>query len=271
MELTTVDMFGTAPGRGSALDVLVPTGRAEAGEADAAAAEKHAGRGAVDEVVLVSAFSAELGTFGTRVFNARGETPFATHSLAGAAAVLVRSGRLPAGEVTRTAGEAAQPMWTDGEQVRVPFRAPVVHEPVAGDVLAPYRGSASSCGPGRGFTLVRVDDDPLALPPPDAERMRAGGLTDLTLFHWEPRERRVTARVFAPGFAIPEDAGCLPVAAALGLATALLDPGAGRPVEVRQLTGRGTESAFTCTGTVRDGLADLLVAGRVRAHPTERK
>jgi hypothetical protein len=150
----------------------------------------------------------------------------------------------------------------------VPFRGPVVHRPAAGDVLAAYGGSASSCGVGRGFTLIRVDDDPLSLSPPDPERMQADGLTDLTLFRWDAALRRVTARVFAPGFAIPQDAGCLPVAAALGVA-ALLGADTAGPVEVRQVTARGTESTFICTGSVRDGVADIVVDGRVWVPATD--
>ena len=271
IRVATVDMFGTSPGRGSALDVLLPdTDRPWDEEAveemldDAAA---HARHSHADESALVSRCSREEGTFRSRVFNSEGETPFGTHSLAGVAACLAESGHLAPGEVARTSGAGSQRLWTDGPRVRVPFDGPVVEEEIALDTASSraYGGArAHAVGVGRGFTLVRVQEDPRVLPSPDLIRMRESGTTDLTVFRWDPARQQVLARVFAPGFGIPEDAGCLPVAAALGIAVLRMDPSCQRrPVTVTQVTAHGTESVFTCEGTVRDGSARLTVTGSV--------
>ncbi|GAA5049865.1 hypothetical protein GCM10023336_17240 [Streptomyces similanensis] len=272
MRVTTVDMFGVAPGRGSTLDVLVPEdphgphGVDGAGEATAAEeAAAHARRTPADESALVVECRSAERTFASRIFNAAGETPFATHSLAGTAAYLVGAGCLPAGEVSRTAESGTQPLWTDGREVRVPFAGPLVHEEVPYDaaLFGPYTGTPYAGGVGRAFTLLPVTEDPRTLPAPDPGRMRERNLTDLILYRWDPVRAEVLARVFAPGFGIPEDAGCLPAAAALG-ATAL-GPATDvrQPVTVRQVTARRTESVFHCTGSVRDGAVSMTVTGRV--------
>jgi trans-2,3-dihydro-3-hydroxyanthranilate isomerase len=263
MRVTTVDMFGVSPGRGSALDVLIPDGPCDQDAVDEAAA--HARQNDADESALVS--ECFEGTFASRIFNVGGETPFGTHSLAGVAACLVSEGRLAPGEVGRTAEAGSQRLWTDGCEVRVPFDGPVVHQEIPHDpeLFEPYEGVPFAGGVGRAFTFVQVEDDPRTLPAPNLDRMWELELTDLTIFRWDPQRREILARVFAPGFGIPEDSGCLPAAAALGLAALRLDPGSQAPVTVRQVTRRGTESVFTCTGSIRDGSASVLVTGRVWA------
>lgn len=256
-----VDMFGAERGRGSALDVLPPEGDRPAREEEAAA---HARRTDADETVLVT--SAAGRSFASRIFNSGGETAFGTHSLPGTAACLVRNGHLAPGRVERTSPAGTQRLWTDGQQVRVPFDGPAVHDEITADaeLLRPYSSRAHAVGVGRRFTLVRVEEDPLILPAPDADRMREVGMTDLTLYRWEPQRGRVLARVFAPGFGIPQDAGCLPVAAALAVAAMTQAPAArGVPVTVTQVTTRGTAAVFACTGAVRDRSACIEVTGQV--------
>ncbi|MCM6778277.1 PhzF family phenazine biosynthesis protein [Nocardia sp. CDC159] len=263
MRVTTVDMFGAAPGRGSAVDVLVPEG--PCGEGIAAEAAAYARRSTSDETVLVGEYCREQGTFTSRIFNADGETPFATHSLAGAAACLVHTGLLAPGEVGRIAATCSQHLWTDGHQVRVPFEGRAVHQPIPHDptLFGPYSGAAHAGGVGRAFNFVRISEDPRALPVPDLERMREVGLTDLTFFRWDPDRREVLARVFAPGFGIPEDAGCLPAAAALALAALRAAGERSAAVTVRQVTRHGSESRFDCTGALGDGQAGVRITGRV--------
>ncbi len=272
MRVTTVDMFGTSPGRGSALDVLLPDVDIDRSWDEAAVEEllddaaAHARRSHADETALVSRCSREERTFGSRIFNSDGETPFGTHSLAGVAACLAESGHVARGEIARTSDAGSQVLWTDGPRVRVPFDGSVVHDEIALDSATSqaYGGArAHAVGVGRGFTLVRVHEDPRGLLSPDLDRMRESGTTDLTVYRWDPDRRQVLARVFAPGFGIPEDAGCLPVAAALGTAVLRMAPASQAPVTVTQVTARDTESVFTCEGTVSDDSARLTVTGRV--------
>ncbi|PWV57376.1 PhzF family phenazine biosynthesis protein [Nocardiopsis sp. L17-MgMaSL7] len=263
MSRIRVDMFGLSAGRGSVLDVLVP----DADQSwDAAAVSSHVRDTDAHETALV--VSCADGAFTTRIFHADGESPFGTHSMAGVAACLVARGRLTPGSdlVEHITPNGAQRLWTDGHHVRVPFHGPAVHHavPIDPDLVSPYTGRAFGAGVGRRFTLVHVDEDPRSLPAPDPVLMRKSGLSDLTLFQWDPERRHMAARVFAPGFGFPEDAGCLPAASALGVAALSLDPTSqGVPVTVNQSTARGTESVFTCVGTIVDGTADIKVSGRV--------
>jgi trans-2,3-dihydro-3-hydroxyanthranilate isomerase len=265
INVTTVDMFGTAPGRGSLLDVLVPDGLC--GEDVIAEAAAHARRNdhGTAESALVSECSSTERTFASRIFNTGGETPFGTHSLAGVAALLVSAGHLAPGEVGRTAEAGCQWSWTDGRAVEVPFTGPVVHQEIPHDpaMLGPYAGIPHAGGVGRAFNFVRVTEDPRALPVPDLGRMEELGLTDLTLFRWDPGRQEVLARVFAPGFGIPEDSGCLPAAAALGVTALHLGADGQVSTTVRHVTSHGAESVFRCTGSIRDGAATVRVTGQV--------
>ncbi|MFF3544724.1 hypothetical protein ACFYXD_23070 [Streptomyces platensis] len=260
----TVDMFGAAPGRGSTLNVLLPKG--PCGETALAQAEAHART--TDETVesaLVSGYSRAERTFTSRIFNTGGETPFGTHSLAGVAALLVSRGHLASGEVGRRTADGCQWLYSDGRTVGVPFTGPVVDHELPADpaLFGSYDGTPRVSGIGRGFTFLRVTGDPCALPAPDSARMTELGLTDLTLYQWDAENREVRARVFAPGFGLPEDPGCLPAAAALGLITLGPADGEGPPVTIRQVTPRGTESVLRCTGSVRDGTAEVRVTAQV--------
>ncbi|MFI9407167.1 phenazine biosynthesis protein PhzF [Nocardia sp. NPDC052316] len=270
MRATTVDMFGAEAGRGSTLDVLIPAGPSEDDVVAAAAA--HARQSNSTETALIGECSRAQRTFGSRIFNAEGETPFGTHSLAGAAACLVRAGHLEPGEVGRTAEVGCQWLWTDGSEVRVPFDGPVVREEIPHDpsLFGWSVGTPHAGGVGRAFNFVRVTEDPRALPVPDLERMREVGLTDLTAFRWDPERHEVLARVFAPGFGIPEDAGCLPAAAALGL-TALGLAADAAPVTVRQVTGDGSESVFGCTGSINGATANVRITGQVWVPASDEK
>lgn len=273
MRVSTVDMFGTSPGRGSLLDVLLPDADRSWEEELLAQAAAHARVGDADESALVSECSREERTFASRMFNAAGETRFGTHSLAGVAACLAKRGWLAPGEVARISQDGSQPLWTDGREVRVPFDGAVVCEEISLDpaLSGPYGGQrAHAVGVGRGFTLMRVDEDPRDLPAPDAGRMREVGLSDLTIFRPDASGTTIMGRVFAPGFGIPEDAGCLPVAAALGIAALQRLPARGAErVTVTQVTTRGTESVFTCEGSARGGAARLAVTGTVWVEPQD--
>ncbi|MFC9434828.1 phenazine biosynthesis protein PhzF [Nocardia sp. NPDC057030] len=263
MRVLRLDMFGAAPGRGSTLDVLIPEGRCD--DRVVAEAAEYARQGNADESALVSECSPAQQTFGSRIFNTDGETPFGTHSLAGVAACLVGTGRLAPGAVGRTAEVGCHWLWTDGGEVRVPFDGPVVHERIPYDpALFGWRtGSAHAGGIGRAFNFVRITEDPRSLPVPDLDRMRELGLPDLTAYRWDPDRQEVLARVFAPGFGIPEDAGCLPAAAALGLTGLGLTADGRSPVTVRQVTGDGRESVFGCTGARHGDTASVRITGQV--------
>ncbi|WP_405162959.1 phenazine biosynthesis protein PhzF [Nocardia sp. NBC_01499] len=271
MRVLRVDMFGAAPGRGSTLDVLIPDGRCD--DDVVAEATVYARQGNSDETALVSECSRTQRTFASRIFNSDGETPFATHSLAGVAACLVGTDHLDPGDLGRTAEAGPQWLWTDGNEVRVPFEGPLVHQQIPHDpaLFGWGVGTPHAGGVGRAFNFVRVTEDPRSLPVPDLDRMRELGLTDLTAFRWDPDRQEVLACVFAPGFGIPEDAGCLPAAAALGVTGLGLAADGTAPVTVRQVTRHGAESVFGCTGTITDGTARVRITGQVWVPDDDQK
>lgn len=277
MKVTTVDMFGDVPGRGSQLDVIIPEG-----PCDGAVVREIAARARIavaDESALVTWRSRERRAFSSRIFASDGETSLGTHSVAGVAACLVGRGLLPVGDVERIAPDGRARVRTDGRVVSIRFEGSLVHGTLphvprdlgvsSGPERAGERELLVGCGVGRSLTLWRVDQDPRSLPPPDAGRMRDLGLTDLTAFRWDEASREVVARVFAPGFGIPEDRGCLPAAASLGAAALRLTSGGAEPLTIRQVTARGTESVFLCEGSVRDGVARLRITSRVWVGTTD--
>lgn len=269
MKLVHANMFGVDAGSGSPLLVLVPDEDEERHAKSLSRddlsywATAWLRKSGADEVVLVTDVAAKERSCRPVVFGARGGTPFITHSMAGVAAGLVSTGILEAGSVTLHGPDSSPQVWTDGSRIEVRLAGPVIDE-VASDVREFSREArARRVGIGRGFLVVDVDDHPLQYPAPDIDSMECAGLTDLTYLQWAAGESTLQARVFAPGFGMPEDAGCLPVAGALTVSTLTRAPRL-EYVEITQVSGRASCSHLTAAGTIRDGHADVVLSGRVQ-------
>lgn len=262
MRLWRMNMFGAEGRTGSELDVLIPDGPND--PVDVRAVARHALVSSADETVLITGVSSTGRSFGYRVFGARGETPFTTHSLAGAAAAVVASGGITSGNFTALTAAGRQAVWSDGTNIRVEIKGPFVSKPaeVPKQVRAARGVWTRLAGSGQGLLLHYVEDDPRTLPVPDLTAMGSLGLTNLTYVRLARGREHTQARVFAPGFGIPQDAGCLPAAAAIA-AEALSDDSAPKTVLVRQLSNRDTVSEFKCETSAADGHHALTVASRV--------
>lgn len=214
-----VDMFAEYPGGGSRLGV-VP---------DAVGLSTERMRDIAEEIAAVeTAFvlpPTEPGsTYRVRVFGSAGETPYGAHSAIGTAATLVRLGRIPAGTVVQECGATRhRVIATEDHGTLIAEGTPLLADLDPAPLLAATgltsadladASAAWSAGFGAGFAFVHVLNVGRARP--DHERLRADNVPAVCLFTWDTSTSTARARLFAPGFGIPEDPACAPIAAALG-------------------------------------------------------
>lgn len=216
-----VHMFTSRPFAGSALAVVPDAAGLGEGAMAVLAAEFHTAETAF---VLPSADAQE--DYRVRVFQPGGESPHGSHSAVGTAATLVRLGLLSAGDAVQGCGGGRQILSATSVGATLVSRGTVTTRALdPGPLLAAAgldRGDATddpalATGFGAGFALLPVRDGGLARARPNLSWMAADGLGALCVFAWDPGSRTVRARLFAPGFGIPEDPACAPVATALGL------------------------------------------------------
>ncbi|GLU49973.1 PhzF family phenazine biosynthesis protein [Nocardiopsis ansamitocini] len=220
IEYQLVDMFAERLFAGSPLCV-VPCAEGLSGEEmQAIAAKVNA-----TETAFVLPPTTPEATYRVRVFTPERESPGGGHSSVGTAATLERIGAIgPGGTVQESAGGLVGLTVGGG-------RATLIgHGPTAGTDLEPEpllaavgltgadaAGAAPrSVGYGTGFAFLPVQESAVARARPDYSRLDAEGLPALCVFAWDPLRRTAHARLFAPGFGIPEDPACAPVAMALG-------------------------------------------------------
>lgn len=250
-----VDMFAEYPGGGSRLGVV----------ADAAGLSTEQLRDIAGEIPAVeTAFvlpPTEPGsTYRVRVFGSAGETPYGAHSAVGTAATLVRLGRIPAGPVVQECGQARhRVIATEGYGTLVVDDPPVPADLDPAPLLAATGLTGADLAGGgawsAGFAFVHVRN--VGRAKPDHERLRADNVSAVCLFTWDAATATARARLFAPGFGIPEDPACAPVAAALGgllVGTGRLPSVNGRHrYRIRQGAEIGPPALLDGAVTVRDG------------------
>jgi len=255
-----VDMFAEAPFAGSPLGV-VPDAADLTSDAMASVAR------AIDtpETAFVLPPSDSYATYRVRVFTPAGETPHGAHSAAGTAATLVRLGRFPAGRLVQECGSARHrvtatvtgaTLLAEGP-ARLLDLDPAPLLAAAGLTAADLAGPPRSAGYRTGFAFLPVRPGAVRAARPDPRRFR-DDLPALCVVSWDGSRHTATTRVFAPGFGIPEDPACGPVAAALGVWLVGEDLAATDGTQdytVRQDAGPGRSSRFTCSVTVAGGQA----------------
>ncbi|MGW5676590.1 PhzF family phenazine biosynthesis protein [Streptomyces sp. NPDC003860] len=216
-----VHMFTSRPFAGSALAV-VPDATGLDGRAMAVLAAEF---GTVETAFVLPAADARED-YRVRVFQPGGEYPRGSHSAVGTAATLVRLGLLPAGDVVQGCGSGLQTLSATATGATLVSRGTVTTRALDPQPLLAAAGldggdgadePALATGFGAGFALLPVRGGALARARADLPRMAADGLGALCVFAWDSGHRIVRARLFAPGFGIPEDPACGPVATALGL------------------------------------------------------
>jgi trans-2,3-dihydro-3-hydroxyanthranilate isomerase len=258
-----VDMFAHAPFSGSQLTVVPEADGL--GEADLAALAREVN---TPETAFVLPPVAPGATYRVRVFTPGGETPFGGHSSLGTAVTLVRLGRIAPGAVVQECGSRLHSLSVGLDKGTVTAENPVeAREPdlalltaAAGvdpaDVVeAPVR----TAGFGPAFHYLQVREEAVPAARADLALMAERGLPDVMVFSWDPRARRATARVFAPGYGMPEDAACASNALGLGewLVAAGRLPAADGTYEylIRQGVGSPRVGTVECSVTVSSGRA----------------
>ena len=208
-----------------------------------------------------------------RIFTPQVELPFAGHPSLGAADVLHRLGRLPAGHVTQSCGAGRLGLHVGRSRVRLAGGPPTVGPPVdpapllAAVGLGPgdLAGQPRESGCGLSFTYLPVRADAVARARPDFSALAAllrGSGVSVTAY----AAGAAHSRVFVPGVGVPEDPATGSAALGLGVflaAEGLLDDGENAYV-VAQGAEIGRPSRLECTVQVQDGAAvETSVAGGV--------
>ncbi|MGY1456696.1 PhzF family phenazine biosynthesis protein [Streptomyces sp. SS8] len=262
-----VGVFGAGPGGGSPLAVVHDAEGLGTEDMRRIAAWFRA-----DETVFVLPPTAPEATHRVRVFTRRGESPFGGHSAVGTAVALVRSGRLPSGRVVQQCGDKLLELSADGERAVITAAAPL---PVRVLDAAPLLGAVGltaddlgdgpvlAAGFGPRFHLLPVRREAVAAVRPDPEAMRRQELPDVFVFHWDAAARTAGARLFAPGYAIPEDPACASVGLALGVWLQAREPGDGRlAFRIEQGSELGRPAVLECTVDAGNGPLTATVGGR---------
>ncbi|MEU6083132.1 PhzF family phenazine biosynthesis isomerase [Streptomyces sp. NPDC047108] len=263
-----VGMFGAGRGGGSPLAVVH-----DAKGLDTEDMRWIAARLRVDETVFVLPPTAPEATHRVRVFTREGESPFGGHSAVGTAVALVRSGRLPSGRVVQQCGDKLLELRADAERATITATAPppvrvLDPAPLVGAVGLTAEdvddGPVLAAGFGPLFHLLPVRAEAVDAARPDPGSMRRNDLPDLFVFHWDAAARTARARLFAPGYAIPEDPACASVGLALGV---WLDtrglPDGRLAFRIEQGSGMDRPSVLECTVDASGGGLTATVGGRV--------
>lgn len=274
-----VDVFTDRPFAGNPLAVVL-----DADDLSTAAMQALAAEFGLSETAFPVAPSAGA-SYGLRIFTPAVELPFAGHPSVGAAWVLRRLGRVPAGALVQSCGAGLLPVRVGGPDDPVVLSG---GPPSAGPELDPgpllaavglqaadLAGRPSRAGCGIDFTYLPVGPPAVARAVPDAAALRALPLgTGLSVVAWSADQGsagqgaagQAHCRVFVPEVGVAEDPATGSAAVGLGvhLAAAGLLPDGASTYVVRQGQEVGRPSTMTCTVQVRDGRAvATTVAGRV--------
>jgi trans-2,3-dihydro-3-hydroxyanthranilate isomerase len=267
-----VDMFTDVPFAGSPLGVIPDAGSLNTQAMQAIAAELN-----TTETVFVLPPLSPRADYRVRVFSPIAETPFGGHSSVGTAATLVRLGLIPAGPVTQECGQALQPLVANATHATMVGRTAVVEKSLDTTILLDITGQStadladmrpSAVGFGAPFAFLPVRPAALAGLCVNHGKLADAGLPALCVFCWQPASRTAMARVFAPGFGIPEDPACAPIGMALGAwlvgAGLLATANGSHDYTIHQGAETGRPAILTGTVTVHDGrVTEGTVTGQV--------
>jgi trans-2,3-dihydro-3-hydroxyanthranilate isomerase len=291
-----VDVFTDRPFTGNPLAVVFGAQALAAAQMQALAREFH-----LSETVFVLPPTAPGATYRARIFTPEEELPFAGHPSVGAAVTMLRhdsAGPDDSAGPADFAGPASEPV-----QVSPQAPADVVQECGAGLLSiqvypggrATLTGGPPTVGPpvdpvpllaavgltvedhagpeprvagcGLSFPYLPVRPDAVARTAGDAAAARAAGITQVSVFAWDPASRLAHTRVFCPGLGVPEDPATGSAALGFGVwlvASGLL-PGDGESAyTIRQGVELHRPSTLECAVTAADGRAvSATVTGQV--------
>lgn len=211
-----VNMFADRPFAGSVLAVVPDADRVSSDAMGAIASELNC-----TETAFVLPPVTAGASYRVRIFTPAGESPFGGHSSVGTAGTLVRLGRIPEGRVVQECGPRLMSLSVTADEVTLTARTPLAGGAIDPDGLLTACGldgqalaaPSGTAGFGPLFHFLPVREHAVS-------RARAGVGTvspDIFLFSWSPRRRLAHARLFAPGYGMPEDPACAPAALGLGV------------------------------------------------------
>ncbi|MBY8885462.1 PhzF family phenazine biosynthesis protein [Streptomyces sp. PTM05] len=278
-DIEIVSMFADGPGSGGLLGVAPEASDLTDDRMQALARET-----GTLETVFVLPPTDPSADYRVRVFTPQAESPFGGHPSLGTAVTLARLGVIPSGPVVQQCGERLLSLTVDEHHGTIAARGPLETSDVdpapllAGAGLARSAladggsGSAGRAGFGPHFHFLPVHPEALGEAAPHPDVLLGAGFKDVFLLHWDPEQLRADARMFAPGYGIPEDPACSSAALALGLwllHNGLLpaEPATHR-FQVRQGVGTDRQALLTCTlTTYDDGDPTATVSGEVVPEP----
>ena len=268
LEYEVVDVFTGTPFAGNPLAVVLG-----ADDLGTAALQALANEFNLSETAFPMAAD-DGADYRLRIFTPEVELPFAGHPSIGAAWVLARRGALAPGPVVQScgAGRLALQVAPDGGPVVLTGGAPTCSAPVdAGPLLRAVGLTGRDligveprrCGTGLEFSYLLVRSDSVPACRPDLAALRALPGAGVSVFAWDGE--RASARVFAGGVGVAEDAATGSAALGLGVylvATGLLPDGG--DYVVRQGVEMGRPSRLDGAVVARGGAAvQVTVAGEV--------
>lgn len=267
-----VNMFADRPFAGSPLTVVPDAAGLATTDMAAIARETR-----TDETTFVLPASQSGADYSVRVFNPSGESPYGGHSSLGTATTLVRTGVVAAGRVVQECGPVLVSIDVTADEGVISSTAPPIATEL--DPTGPLEACGlphgaltgavpMTAGLGAAFTFIPVHDSALSQAEPRFKDIEAAGFKDVFLFSWNAKERSAHARMFAPGYGIPEDPACASAGFGLGVwlirAGFLPDHDGTHGYDIHQGVEMDRPSTVRCTVSVRAGrIVSATVAGGV--------
>ena len=216
----------------------------------------------LSETSFPMAADVEGASYRLRIFTPAQELPFAGHPSVGAADVMLRLGRIPAGRIVQSCGAGLLPLEVGPDSVTLTGGEATWSDPIeaagllhaVGLTAADLDGVPRRVGCGIDFTFLPVRADALARIDVDLRAVAAFGGAGVSVFCWDGKAAR--ARVFAAGAGVPEDPATGSAGVALGgylVVSGLVGGDGTTPYEIQQGVEMGRPSLLHCTVTARSG------------------
>lgn len=218
------------------------------------------------------------GTYLARIFTPEAELPFAGHPSVGAAVTSVRRGLAAPGRLIQECGAGELPIEvTPAGSATLTGGQPTLGEPLESGALlelvgltaADYAGgdfAPAPAGCGLEFAFLPVRREVLARAWADPAAASKLGVSQISVFAWEPESSTAYARVFCPGVSVPEDPATGSAALGLGVwltAAGWLPATGSSAYTVHQGLEMHRPSLLQCTVTAAEG---AVVSATVTGH-----
>jgi len=270
-----VDVFTDRPFAGNPLAVVFDATALAGDQMQALAKEFN-----LSETVFVLPPSSPDATYRARIFTPNSELPFAGHPSVGAAVTGMRRGLFSAGTVTQECGAGLLPISvTPAGSATLTGGKPTLGEELDPDPLLAmvglgpddYAGGATSAprraGCGLDFVFLPVRRPALHAASADPRLAAELGVSQISVFAWDPAARAAYARVFCPGVSVPEDPATGSAALGLGVwlvAAGWLPSSATSSYTIHQGVEMGRPSVLACAVSAEGGMAgSATVSGHV--------